>query len=111
MSRSKTFAATSAPFLEAVERAERALREESSTGGGWWSPEEDSDDTDMLVAYFSTEFGVDESLPIYSGGLGVLAGDHLKASSELGLPLVWGGDWKMRDGPHFELPRKAYPAT
>ena len=40
------------------------------------------------VAYFSPEFGVSEALPIYSGGLGVLAGDHLKASSDLGLPLV-----------------------
>ena len=43
---------------------------------------------DLLVAYFSAEFGLDESLPIYSGGLGVLAGDYLKAASELGIPLV-----------------------
>ena len=42
----------------------------------------------MLVAYFSMEFGVDVRLPIYSGGLGILAGDHLKAAAELGLPLV-----------------------
>jgi starch phosphorylase len=41
-----------------------------------------------LVAYFSAEFGLHESLPIYSGGLGILAGDHLKSSSEIGLPLV-----------------------
>lgn len=40
------------------------------------------------VAYFSAEFGLHESLPIYSGGLGVLAGDHLKSASDLGLPLV-----------------------
>ncbi|HET7482842.1 MAG TPA: alpha-glucan family phosphorylase [Actinomycetota bacterium] len=40
------------------------------------------------VAYFSPEFGVSEALPIYSGGLGVLAGDHLKAASDLGIPLV-----------------------
>jgi starch phosphorylase len=43
------------------------------------------------VAYFSAEFGLHESLPIYSGGLGVLAGDHLKAASDLGLPLVGVG--------------------
>jgi starch phosphorylase len=42
----------------------------------------------LVVAYFSLEFGLAESLPIYSGGLGVLAGDHLKATSDLGLPLV-----------------------
>jgi starch phosphorylase len=41
-----------------------------------------------LVAYFSPEFGIAEALPQYSGGLGVLAGDHLKAASDLGLPLV-----------------------
>ncbi len=40
------------------------------------------------VAYFSAEFGLHESLPIYSGGLGVLAGDHMKSASDLGLPLV-----------------------
>ncbi|MBS1717302.1 MAG: alpha-glucan family phosphorylase [Armatimonadetes bacterium] len=42
----------------------------------------------MSIAYFCAEFGVSECLPIYSGGLGVLAGDHLKAASDLGLPLV-----------------------
>jgi starch phosphorylase len=41
-----------------------------------------------LVAYFSPEFGISETLPQYSGGLGVLAGDHLKAASDLGAPLV-----------------------
>jgi starch phosphorylase len=40
------------------------------------------------IAYFSMEFGVHESVPVYSGGLGVLAGDHLKSASDLGLPLV-----------------------
>jgi starch phosphorylase len=42
----------------------------------------------MVIGYFSLEFGLAECLPIYSGGLGVLAGDHLKATSDLGLPLV-----------------------
>ena len=40
------------------------------------------------VAYFSAEFGIHESLPIYSGGLGVLSGDHIKSASNLGVPLV-----------------------
>ena len=43
------------------------------------------------IAYFSMEYGLHESLPIYSGGLGVLAGDHLKTASDLGLPLVGVG--------------------
>ncbi|MBI4533278.1 MAG: alpha-glucan family phosphorylase, partial [Candidatus Melainabacteria bacterium] len=43
------------------------------------------------IAYFSAEFGLTECLPIYSGGLGILAGDHIKAASELGLPLIGVG--------------------
>lgn len=41
-----------------------------------------------LIAYFSAEYGLDQSIPIYSGGLGILSGDHLKSASDLGLPLV-----------------------
>lgn len=44
-----------------------------------------------MVAYFSMEYGMDVSLPIYSGGLGILSGDHMKTSSDLGLPLVGVG--------------------
>jgi len=47
--------------------------------------------TQSCYAYFSAEFGLTDSLPIYSGGLGVLAGDHLKSASDLGLPLVGVG--------------------
>ena len=43
------------------------------------------------VAYFSAEFGLHESVPIYSGGLGILAGDHIKSASDLGIPLVGVG--------------------
>lgn len=46
---------------------------------------------DATIAYFSMEFGIHECLPVYSGGLGVLAGDHLKSASDLGLPLVGVG--------------------
>lgn len=44
-----------------------------------------------IIAYFSAEFGIHESVPVYSGGLGVLAGDHLKAASDLGVPLAGVG--------------------
>ena len=47
--------------------------------------------TDCRIAYFSAEFGLHEIVPIYSGGLGVLAGDHLKSASDLGIPLVGVG--------------------
>src|SRR2546428_2354225 len=44
--------------------------------------------TDKTIAYFSAEFGLHEALPIYSGGLGILSGDHCKEASDLGLPFV-----------------------
>jgi starch phosphorylase len=50
-----------------------------------------STDSDHRIAYFSAEFGLTESLGIYAGGLGILAGDHLKSASDLGLPLIGVG--------------------
>ena len=76
---------------ERRERAEAvlaAIRAEE-TRRTWW--ERRGEDDRFLVAYFSCEYGLDESLPIYSGGLGVLAGDHLKSASGLGIPLVGVG--------------------
>ncbi len=56
-----------------------------------WFQKNANGNSKMKVAYFSMEFGLHESLPIYSGGLGILAGDHLKSASDLGLPLVGVG--------------------
>lgn len=53
----------------------------------WFSKKYPNNKND-LIAYFSAEYGLDEILPIYSGGLGVLSGDHLKSASDLGIPLV-----------------------
>ena len=53
-----------------------------------WFESKHKEHKDMRVAYFSFEFGLDESLPIYSGGLGILAGDHLKSASDIGTPLT-----------------------
>jgi starch phosphorylase len=53
-----------------------------------WFRETYPDKIDKTIAYFSAEFGLHESLPIYSGGLGVLSGDHTKEASDLGLPFV-----------------------
>ncbi len=53
-----------------------------------WFSKEHGELVNCRIAYFSMEFGVHESLPIYSGGLGVLAGDHLKSASDLGVPLT-----------------------
>ncbi|MGM9992031.1 MAG: alpha-glucan family phosphorylase [Candidatus Bruticola sp.] len=46
---------------------------------------------DKIIAYFSAEFGMHESLPIYSGGLGILSGDHLKTASDMGIPMIGVG--------------------
>lgn len=56
--------------------------------GRKWFDEKHPQQTPVSIAYFSAEFGLHESIPVYSGGLGVLAGDHLKSASDLGIPLV-----------------------
>ncbi len=72
-------------FLAHMDRVNLELRRylEHSTWYAWVH----GSSTPNHFAYFSLEFGIHECLPIYSGGLGILAGDHLKSASELGLPL------------------------
>jgi len=53
-----------------------------------WFNKQYPENKNNVIAYFSAEYGLDETLPIYSGGLGILSGDHLKSSSDLGIPLV-----------------------
>jgi len=53
------------------------------------------------VGYFSAEFGLHESMPIYSGGLGVLAGDHIKSASDLGIPLIGIGLFYGQDSASY----------
>jgi glycogen phosphorylase len=75
-------------YLERLERILAAAAAEAQRRT-WW--ERRGEDNRFGVAYFSAEFGLDGSLPVYSGGLGVLAGDHLKSASDLGVPLVGVG--------------------
>jgi len=74
-------------------RADRALRQlhEYLTPATTWGLTHAGAMRSRPIAYFCMEFGIHESLPIYSGGLGILAGDHLKAASDLGVPLVGVG--------------------
>ena len=53
-----------------------------------WFTKKYPEEKDDLIAYFSAEYGLDQTIPIYSGGLGILSGDHLKSASDLGIPLV-----------------------
>jgi len=82
-------AARSDSFIAHMERVESEL--ERHLNAKSWFLETGDESQDAKIAYFSAEFGIHECLPIYSGGLGVLAGDHLKSSSELGLPLYGVG--------------------
>jgi len=76
-------------FLAQLRRAYHELHDYLS-GQTWFSTRYGANAT-TRIAYFSMEFGLTECLPIYSGGLGILAGDHLKSASELGIPLVGVG--------------------
>lgn len=76
-------------FLAHMQRVEKNL-DDYIEKQGWWGKTYGGDRTPQ-IAYFSAEFGITECLPIYSGGLGVLAGDHLKSASELDIPLVGVG--------------------
>jgi len=76
-------------FMDQLRRAHDALKE-TLTCRTWFEDNHFKCDSPK-IAYFSMEFGINECLPIYSGGLGILAGDHLKSASELGLPLVGVG--------------------
>lgn len=83
-------AANDRSFIHALKQAQSQLREHVAMGG-WFAEAAGGLSTDgkpFKVAYFCAEFGLTECFQIYSGGLGVLAGDHLKSASELGLPLV-----------------------
>jgi len=81
-------------FLAHMERVSERLRRYLEHQDTWYARVQKNDggnDGPEWVAYFSMEFGLAESLPIYSGGLGVLAGDFLKSNSDLGIPLVGVG--------------------
>src|SRR3954469_18980664 len=78
-------AAVDEGYLAHMNRVHAEFRKHLEEPG--WYHDHHGDKNKLKVAYFSAEFGLHESLPIYSGGLGVLAGDHLKSASELGVPL------------------------
>jgi starch phosphorylase len=71
-----------------INQAYRRLKEYMHNTRTTWGAREAGVLGAMPVAYFSAEFGLHESVPIYSGGLGVLSGDHIKSASGLGVPLV-----------------------
>ncbi|HMV50359.1 MAG TPA: alpha-glucan family phosphorylase, partial [Blastocatellia bacterium] len=91
VSQAKLEAAASDPaFLRQYDGIMLAFGQ-SVTAKNTWFSKAHADLADQRIAYFSAEFGLHSSLPIYSGGLGILAGDHCKEASDIGLPLVGVG--------------------
>ena len=74
-------------FLKEYDKLARQFEDYMNSKNTWFANNypENKDD---LIAYFSAEYGLDRTIPIYSGGLGILSGDHLKSASDLGIPLV-----------------------
>ncbi len=107
-------AAADESFVAMVARVARRLDAYTSEPG--WLRSSSAEAKDMLVAYFSLEFGLDAGIPLYSGGLGILAGDHLKSASDLGVPLVGvgllyrSGYFRQTLGPDGGQ-RERYPST
>jgi starch phosphorylase len=77
-------------YVATLEDVHREFRQGIESTATWYSASE-THPPDMLVAYFAMEYGLHECLPLYSGGLGMLSGDHLKSASELGVPLCGVG--------------------
>ena len=80
-------------FASQVDRAKEALDRYMDEDRWYqeWARAEDGAGAPAAIAYFSPEFGITAALPQYSGGLGILAGDHLKSASDLGVPIVGVG--------------------
>ena len=98
-------AAADESFVAMVARVARHLDAYANDPG--WFPGAHPDAEGMRVAYFSLEFGLDAGIPLYSGGLGILAGDHLKSASDLGVPLVGVGLlYRKRLLPAVARPRR-----
>ncbi len=80
-------AANDSSFVKEYEKILKNYDDYITSKDTWFNknyPENKKD----LIAYFSAEYGLDETIPIYSGGLGILSGDHLKSASDLGVPLI-----------------------
>lgn len=77
-------------FLKEYDKIAENFTNYMNSKNTWFSSKYPNNKKD-LIAYFSAEYGLDQTIPIYSGGLGILSGDHLKSASDLGLPLIGVG--------------------
>ena len=79
-----------ANFVNQVNQVKQAYENYKNNPHTWYKDNR-CEQGDMLTAYFSMEYGIGEGLPIYSGGLGMLSGDHMKSASDLGMPIIGMG--------------------
>ncbi|HEX8891652.1 MAG TPA: alpha-glucan family phosphorylase [Pyrinomonadaceae bacterium] len=107
-------------YVERVRQLTERFDRYMADGRTWSSHSEKKITRENPVAYFCAEYGIHNSLPFYSGGLGILAGDHLKSASDLGLPLVAVGllyrygyfrQRLKRDGWQEEFYGETYPSV
>lgn len=80
-------AAQSPEFLKKYDKVVENFEDYMKSKNNWFEKKYPDNKNDV-IAYFSAEYGLDQTLAIYSGGLGILSGDHLKSASDLGVPLV-----------------------
>ena len=80
-------ASNDAEFVKEYNKVVKDFDDYMKSRDTWFNKNYGSNKND-LIAYFSAEYGLDQTIPIYSGGLGILSGDHLKSASDLGIPLV-----------------------
>ncbi len=93
-------------YYEVVEKYDGYMNQNST-----WFKTEYPEMQDQRVAYFSAEFGLNEVLPIYSGGLGVLSGDHCKSASDLGIPLTAVGLFYKQGYFNQQIDREGWQNT
>ena len=100
-------AITDQEFLKKYDKVVNDFESYMESKNTWFSKKY-SANKDNLIAYFSAEYGLDETVPIYSGGLGILSGDHLKSASDLGLPFVAVGLMYKNGYFHQKINRYGY---
>ena len=94
-------------FLFRIETVSKR-RDQYMSRPSWYDKVKNNMPDNFLIAYFSAEYGLAECLPVYSGGLGVLSGDHLKSASDLGLPFIAVGLLYGRGYFHQHLTKEGW---
>ncbi|WP_428897430.1 starch phosphorylase [Parelusimicrobium proximum] len=96
-----------AEFMARLEKLKQSYENYLNSKDAWYKVQHDVNDK-FQVAYFSMEYGIGEGLPIYSGGLGMLSGDHIKSASDLNMPIIGIGLFYQRGYVKQQLNRDGW---